>query len=293
MKDRVLIAVSEHGFWVEELLKPLNHLDAAGISYDFISATGNGTPFPDAASLDPPYVDPPLGRPVTDGDWLNAEAEKRGIKKREDGSWNWDPYWQSLFDGRLSLKHEFLLRPYLSADNYLVALETYYGGRQAAWDKLIDNYDALLLVGGGGPIVDMVNNNRLHDLILGFMDRDKPIAAECYTVTCLAFARELDKRTSILRGKHVTGHTMEYDYTENWAIFANGDWFSFGAPPYPLEYILRDTVGPDGGFHGNVGRNLSVIVDYPFITSRSVESSDLCGEKLVEVLKHGLRRYGW
>ena len=37
----------------------------------------------------------------------------------------------------------------------------------------------------------------------------------------------------------------------------------------------------------------SVIVDYPFITSRSVASSSLCGEKLVEVLNEDLRRFGW
>jgi len=39
------------------------------------------------------------------------------------------------------------------------------------------------------------------------------------------------------------------------------DFISFGPPFYPLEYILRDAVGPEGGFHGNVGRRTSVILD--------------------------------
>jgi putative intracellular protease/amidase len=282
MAKKVLIAVSEHGFWVEELLKPLDRLQEAGIEYDFIVATGEKTPFPDAGSLNASYVDPPLGRPVT-----SREMAERG--RTTD--------WEAMFANRMVLTDWFPVRPYLSAGageaGYLVALEQYYTARQKTWDERLGAYDALLLVGGGGPILDMVNNSRLHNLILGFYYANKPIAAECYTVTCLAFAREFDTRRSILHGKHVTGHTMEYDYTSGWAIYENDAWVKFEAPPYPLEYILRDTVGPDGEFHGNVGRVTSVIVDYPFITSRSVASSDLCGQKLVEVLNEGLTRWGW
>ena len=40
----------------------------------------------------------------------------------------------------------------------------------------------MLIVGGSGPIVDMVNNQRVHDLILGFLKLGKPIGAECYGV---------------------------------------------------------------------------------------------------------------
>ena len=66
-----------------------------------------------------------------------------------------------------------------------------------------------------------------------------------------------------------------------------------GPPPYPLEYILRDATAPDGRYIGNVGKERSVIVDYPFVTGRSTPDSFLSGEKLVEVLESGLRRYGW
>ena len=66
-----------------------------------------------------------------------------------------------------------------------------------------------------------------------------------------------------------------------------------GPPPYPLEFILRDATGPDGGYHGNFGKPTSVIVDYPFITGRSTPDSILTGQMVVEVLENGLRRYGW
>lgn len=278
MAKKILIGLSEKGFWIEELVKPLDRLNEAGIEYDFVVATGQTVPFPDGASLEATYVDPPLGRPVT-----SPEMAERGTSTD----------WNALFADRIALTDWMPVRPYLSSKGgYLEALEGYYVARSKAWERL-DAYDGLLLVGGGGACVDMANNNRLHDLILGFYYEDKPIAAECYTVTCLAFARELDTRKSLIRGKHVTGHTMEYDYTGGWAIWANGGYFSFEAPPYPLEYVLRDAVGIDGEFHGNVGRPTSVIVDYPFITSRSVESSDECGRMLVNVLNNGLRRHGW
>jgi putative intracellular protease/amidase len=276
MGKKVLCVVSEHGFWSQELLLPIDRLEAAGIHVDFACPTG-AQPLPDGGSLESSYVDPPLGRPVT-----SPEMEERA--RTTD--------WEIYFKDRLSLRELMPVRPYLSSDNYLGSLEEYYDKRQQAWDRLRE-YDGLLLVGGSGPIVDMVNNPRVHDLVLGFYYADKVIAAECYAVTCLAFARELDVRKSLLAGRHCTGHTMEYDYTDGWSILANGAMLNFGSPPFALEYILRDAVAPDGQFHGNVGRRLSVILDYPLLTSRSVGESDLCGEVLVKALTEDLRRYGW
>ena len=59
-----------------------------------------------------------------------------------------------------------------------VQTELYY----AQLDKIqsdIEKYDALVIVGGSGPIVDLVNNHRVHDLILAFYRVGMPIAAEC------------------------------------------------------------------------------------------------------------------
>jgi hypothetical protein len=137
----------------------------------------------------------------------------------------------------------------------------------------------------------MVNNQRLHDVILGFHAQDKLIAAECYGVACLAFARDWTDRKSIIAGKHITGHAMEYDYKDGTG-FLNTD-INIGPPPYPLELILRDAVGPEGKFHGGVGHTLSTILDYPFLSGRSTQDSRLVGELMVETLEKGLRRYGW
>jgi hypothetical protein len=117
------------------------------------------------------------------------------------------------------------------------------------------------------------------------------IAAECYGVACLAFARELEDRKSIIWGKHVTGHCKEYDWMDGTGFV--GTELNMGPPPYPLEYILRDATGSEGQYHGNVGKEISVIVDYPFITGRSTADSYMTGRQVVEVLENSLKRYGW
>jgi len=226
--------------------------------------------------MDPDYVDPPLGRSVTSPEMA---AKVKAIDS--------DP----RLDDPLDLGKLLPERPYHSADDFLRKLETYYRERDAKAAELVDRYDAMLIVGGSGPIVDLVNNQRVHDLILAFYDAGKLIGAECYGVTCLAFARNWEDRTSIISGKHVTGHCIEYDYKDGTGFM--GTDFKMGPPPYPLEWILRDATAPGGAYHGNYGHETSVIVDYPFVTGRSTSDSHLTGQKMVEVLEQGLRQWGF
>ena len=274
MAKKVLTVLSEWGFWGEELVGPLDVLDQHGYETVFATATGKR-----AHALPPSmaagYLDPPLDKVVTD--------ENYARKTREiDAS--------TRLNNPLNLSTWFPQRPYFNSANFGHGLEAYYSARDKAWEDL-KGYDALLLVGGSGPIIDMVNNQRLHDVILGFLALGKLITAECYGVTCLAFARDWVDRKSIIWGKHVTGHALEYDYKDGTG-FLNTD-LNMGPPPYPLELILRDAVGPDGQYHGGVGRTLSTVLDYPFLTGRSTQDSHLVGELMVEVLEKGLRRYGW
>jgi putative intracellular protease/amidase len=274
MSKTILIVLSEWGYWGEELLGPLETFDAAGYRSDFATPTGR-RPAVITVSVDPAYVDPPLGRAVT--------TEEVARKVRElDGS--------DRLDNPIDLSSWLPERPYRSAPNYLREQEGYYRRLQEV-ERELDAYDALLIVGGSGPIVDLANNQRVHDLILAFHALGKPIAAECYGVACLAFARDQEDRRSIISGKHVTGHCIEYDYKDGTGFL--GTDLNMGPPPYPLEYILRDATAPDGRYVGNFGKETSVIVDYPFITGRSTPDSYLTGQKVVEVLERGLRRWGY
>ncbi|ONI84776.1 type 1 glutamine amidotransferase domain-containing protein [Saccharothrix sp. ALI-22-I] len=274
MSKKILFVLSEFGYWGEELLGPLVACDRQG--YTAVFATPNGKrPVALPPSLDPGYVDPPLGRSVTTPEVAVAAKELDESPR---------------LDNPVSLADWIPERPYDSTPNPLRAMEAYYREIATLADDIAE-YDGLVIVGGSGPIVDLANNGRLHELILAFIRADKPVVGECYGVAALAFAREWDDRKSIIWGKHVTGHCKEYDYKDGTGFV--GVEFNMGPPPYPLEYILRDATGPDGQFHGNVGKETSVIVDYPFITARSTPDSFLAGEKLVEVLESGLRRFGW
>lgn len=271
---RILVVLSEWGYWGEELVGPLETFDAAGYDVTFITPTGK-KPVALTPSMDPNFIDPPLGRSVV------SEEVARKTRELEQSN---------RLDNPINLSEWFPDKPYWSSPNFLREMEAYYK-RLSEVQKDLEQYDAILIVGGSGPIVDLANNPRVHDLILSFYRMGKPVAAECYGVTCLAFARDLEDRKSIIWGKHVTGHCKEYDYKGGTGFM--GTDFNMGPPPYPLEYILRDATGPEGRYHGNFGKELSVIVDYPFVTGRSTADSYLTGQKLVEVLEKGLRRFGW
>lgn len=272
--SKVLVLLSEYGYWGEELVAPVEALEQNGFEPVFVTPKGNRAhALP--PSMDTNYIDPPLGRPVTTAQM----AEKVKIFDASD-----------RLNNPLNLTGMAPERPYFSSEHYHRALEEYYHQLEDMAVEL-EQYAALLIVGGSGPIIDMVNNQRVHDLVLAFYKMDKPIAAECYGVTCLAFARDIRNKKSIIWSKRVTGHPLEYDYKDGTGFL--GVDLNMGPPPYPLEYILRDATGPGGEYISNVGNRTSVIVDYPFITSRSTASSRVCGEKLAECLNNGLKRFGW
>jgi putative intracellular protease/amidase len=270
----VLVILSERGYWGEELVGPLTRLDERGYDVVFATPTG-GRPHALPPSMDPEYLDPPLGRSVT-------SPEMAEIVRKLDAS--------ERLDSPRSLADWLPERPYTSSEAYLRELEAYHRALDSV-EADIAGFAAILVVGGSGPIVDLANNGRVHDLLLAFYRAGKPVAAECYGVACLAFARDWEDRRSIIWGKHVTGHCKEYDYKDGTGFL--GTDFVMGPPPYPLEYILRDATGPEGRYHGNFGRETSVIVDFPFVTGRSTSDSYLTGKKLIEVMESGLTRYGW
>lgn len=272
---RILCVLSECGFWGEELVEPLELFDKRG--YETVIATPRGNmPAVIPVSMDPNFIDPAQNKPVVTEEV--ATKVKMVIKS-------------GRLDNPLDLSMIMPGSPYFSAENYCVTLEDYYTKLEIIEKKLDEEYDALLLVGGSGPIIDMANSQRIHDLILAFYKKNKPVAAECYATAALIFARDSRLKQCILKGRHVTGHPIEFDYKDNYGFV--GVTGAIHEVLYPLEYMLRDAVGPDGEFIGNVGNRTSVVVDYPIITSRSTYSSRLCGEKLIECLENGLKRFGW
>jgi len=288
MSKQILIVLSEWGYWGEELIGPLEACDTEGYEVSFVTLTGQ-RPLAHPVSMSPGFIDPPLGRSVVSEEM----AEKTRAIEASDRLHN-----------PLNLAEWLPVRPYPSSATYLRDMEAYCARREEIREQNLTRYDALVVVVGSGALVDLANNQRLHDLIIGFVQLDWLVTCECYGVSCLPFACEVDDRECLIRGKHVAGHVIKYDYLDGTAFAGPhavdgtnrgfGDGFiNCGPPFYPLEYILSDAVGLEGGFHGNVGRRTSVILDWPFLTSRSTASSVECGRILVEVLERGLRRHGW
>lgn len=275
MAKKILAILSEFGYWGIELVGPLSKLEAAGYTVEFMTPKGKkAEALP--PSYDTTYVDPPLGMCVTTPEAAEMVKAFEATNRLED---------------RRNMSEVVPERPYFSAPDFLRTFEKYFSDLKVAQEALTTEYAGLLLVGGSGPIIDMVNNQRVHDIILGFYKKNMPIGAICYGVAPLIFARDFNERKSIIRGKHVTGHCIEYDYHDGTG-FLHTD-LNMGPPPYVLEYMLADAVGPEGQYHGNFGKETSVIVDYPFITARSLQCSLEFGDQFVNVLDHGLTRYGW
>jgi putative intracellular protease/amidase len=272
---KILAVMSEWGYWGIELVGPLRKLEAVGYSFDFTTPKGKRSPVL-PPSTDTTYVDPPLGVCVTTPEDAAMVTEFDKTDRLEKP---------------INLSTWFPERPFFHQEPFLRNFEGYFEKVKAAQEDATSSYDAILLVGGSGPIVDMVNNQRVHDLILGFWNKKMPIGAICYGVAPLIFARDFNERKSIIRGKNVTGHCIEYDYHDGTGFV--GTDFNMGPPPYTLEYILADAVGPEGAYHGNFGKRTSVIVDYPFITARSLQCAHEFGDRFVDVLTKGLTRSGW
>ena len=202
--------------------------------------------------MDAEFVDPPLNRPVTTEEVARKVREIDDISPGRSERSKW-------LDHPISLKELMPERPYWSDSSFVRKMEAYNRALDAVQPRLAE-YDSIVIVGGSGPMLDLVNNQRVHDLILSFYRAGKPIAAECYGVACLAFARSTEDRKSIIWGKHVTGHCLEYDYQAGTGFegphavdgstkgFGDG-YIDFGPPFYTLEYILRDATGPDGAYH--------------------------------------------
>lgn len=108
----------------------------------------------------------------------------------------------------------------------------------------------------------------------------------------------MNLRESILNGKHVTGHCLEYDYKDGTAFVKARDPFwtlIWGRRLIRWNLYCAMRRGRTVNITDNFGHPTSVIVDYPFITGRSTPDSTLTGEKIIDVLDGDppLRRWGW
>lgn len=159
----------------------------------------------------------------------------------------------------------------------------------------MDDYDAIVVVGGPGSPLDLTGNAKVHRLLERAYAQDKTIGTLCYAVGALVWARNpSDWNKSIIFGKQIVAHPREWDFTGPLPYPLDGatpdnpgtDLVTPGFV-YPLSPIVVDAVGPNGKVHSDPTANREhpqVMYDPPFVTALSVESSIAFGQKLVEVL---------
>jgi putative intracellular protease/amidase len=162
-------------------------------------------------------------------------------------------------------------------------------------DAKMEDYDAIVVVGGPGSPLDLTGNSKVHKLLLAAYKSNKIMGALCYAVGCFVWARDPDNdNKSIIYGRTVVAHPREWDFT------GDLNYPLYGATPdnpgtdlvtpgfvYPLQVIVEDAVGPDGKVISDPKANREnpcVAYDRPFVTGLSVESSIAFGDKLVEAL---------
>src|SRR5882762_4458814 len=83
MSKKILTILSEYGYWGEELLGPVVAADEQGYQTVFATPTG-GRARALPPSLDPGYIDPPLGRSVTTPEVAVAARALDGSARLDD-----------------------------------------------------------------------------------------------------------------------------------------------------------------------------------------------------------------
>ncbi len=161
-------------------------------------------------------------------------------------------------------------------------------------DANMDDYDALVIVGGPGAPLDLTGNPMVHDLIVQAYASGKTIGALCYAVGALVWARYPTNRDhSVIYGKTVVAHPREWDFTGDlpyplWGANPDNPGTNLVTPGfnYPLAVIVEDAVGPEGKVLSYPATREQPLVHYdpPFVTALSVESSAAFGAKMAEVL---------
>lgn len=137
-----------------------------------------------------------------------------------------------------------------------------------------DDYDAIFLVGGQGPMYTFKGNNDLTGLFVSFYEAGKPAAAVCHSTTILLEAK-LSNGELLVKGKTWTGFA---DAEEDFADNAVG----MKIQPYRIETEARKLKDTD--FRVAQAFSSYAIQDGNLITGQQQNSGAAAAELVVELL---------
>lgn len=140
----------------------------------------------------------------------------------------------------------------------------------------VDDFDAVFIVGGQGPMVTMMDDKELQDWIAAFYQTGKPTTAVCHG-TCILLKTKLSNGELLVKGKTWTGFA---DAEEHYAEGAAG----MKIQPFWIETEakkIKDTNFITGGLLAEFA-----VRDGNLITGQQQVSAAAAARKTIEALGH-------
>ena len=124
-------------------------------------------------------------------------------------------------------------------------------------------YAAIVIVGGAGAYMDLGGNTSVRPLVELFAALNRPVAAICYGVEVLIQATDPKTKVPLVWGRLVTGHSEQDDYTDfTTDVIEDGVYGpNYGSAPITLEQMIKQYIGPQGGFISRDGSPYMAVVD--------------------------------
>lgn len=135
-----------------------------------------------------------------------------------------------------------------------------------------ENYSAILLIGGHGPMWDFVNNPQLSHIVSTLYEHNGIISAVCHGPAGLLNVK-LSSGELLIKGRHLTGFTAEEEAYRHYDKIV----------PFELEAALKK----DGALfeEAPIFEN-KVVVDGRLITGQNPASAKALGEAVVSALQN-------
>ncbi|ASV84202.1 DJ-1/PfpI family protein [Ochrobactrum quorumnocens] len=138
----------------------------------------------------------------------------------------------------------------------------------------VDDYDAVWVAGGGGPLLTFRDDTALHALIADFYDKGKIVTLICHG-SCLLLWTRLSNGKLLAEGKKWTGFTDEEEEKVNVA-------FGMKLNEYTIQSAAMDIAGTT--FLCQAANEPFAIRDGRLITGQQQYSSGITAELMLEAL---------
>jgi putative intracellular protease/amidase len=254
---RIVAVIPQHGYWSSELTLTDQVFRAAGYEVDYVTPRG-ARPFVYGVSLDTSFRDQAWNA-------LQVSPGEAALGTRYN-----DP---ATAEGRRLVEPRNLdawLPPTPRPQHGEGAREPF---RNRLFQGLSEaaEYAGMFIVGGAGAYTDLGGNTSIRPLIELMAGLGRPVVAICYGVQVLIQATDPETKVPLVWGRLVTGHSEQDDYTDGTAIVIAENTYSpnFGSATMTLEQMIKQYVGPEGGFISKNGSPYMAVVDGPYITART------------------------